>query len=163
MMSCPTLTTNRLTLRPLQPGDNANLRGLLSDPNVRRYLGGPVPDDAISAQLSNMHDDALAYPYWTVLDETNPIGLVSLTPHKDGTDIELSYQFLPAIWGRGLAYEATRAVVDHALTDRTLSRIIAETQIANTASLALLTRLGMAEINRVKRFGAMQAIYATTA
>jgi ribosomal-protein-alanine N-acetyltransferase len=89
------------------------------------------------------------------------VGMVSLGVHHDGTDTEISYLLLPEWWGQGYAKEAVRAVVDLALGDLGLPRVVAETQTANVASCRLLESLGMRLERRVERFGAEQAIYAT--
>ena len=100
---------------------------------------------------------------WIVckVNAKQPIGLVESGPHIDGNDYEVSYQFDPNFWGRGLACEAVREVVKHALDSLSLDRVIAETQSANVASCRLLRKLGMVEISRVQRFGTEQIIFAT--
>ncbi|WP_369076619.1 GNAT family N-acetyltransferase, partial [Rhizobium sp.] len=75
----------------------------------------------------------------------HPIGIVSISVHKDGEDSELSYEFHPDAWGHGYATEATRRALDFALNDLAFERLIAETQTANSASCRLLERLGMKE------------------
>lgn len=155
-----TLATPRLRLRAITTGDNAFLRRLLTDPVVRAYLGGPIAVSAVPTHRDRYHAAGKAFPFWTVLHELAPIGLISLTPHKDGNDIELSYQFVPESHGKGLALEATRAVLDRAAANGT-PRIIAETQAANEKSVALLHRLKMTQIDSVERFGALQLIFAT--
>lgn len=88
------------------------------------------------------------------------LGVISLSPHKDAEDYEISYQFHPGGWGHGFAREAAACVVRHALTGSGLDRIIAETQSANHASCRLLEHLKMVEIERLQRFGAEQVIFA---
>ncbi len=80
--------------------------------------------------------------------------------HHDKTDPELSYLLLPEWWGQGLATESVRAVLDHA-HGCGAERIVAETQVANAASIRLLTRLGMRFERSVVRFGEAQAIYVS--
>lgn len=97
----------------------------------------------------------------SLTERDQPIGLVELGPHKDGTDYEISYQFDPNFWGKGFASEAIQAIIRHALNESGLGRIIAETQSANSASCRLLRKQGMIEVERVERFGAEQIIFAT--
>lgn len=89
------------------------------------------------------------------------LGLVFLAPHKNGKDYELSYMFHPSIWGQGFAAAAVASMRDHALHRLGMPRLIAEAQVANVPSCRLLQRIGMSEVSRIERFGAMQAIYAT--
>ena len=94
---------------------------------------------------------------WVVLDVSKrSLGLVGLTPHKEGSDWEVSYQFMPGAWGNGYATEAIAYLLDHA----PVTRVIAETQVANGASCRLLERIGFVEEIRLVRFGAEQIIYA---
>ena len=88
------------------------------------------------------------------------IGLMVLNPHKDGADYEVSYIFSHSSWGQGFATEATAQIVDHALNDLGLKRVIAETQSANAASCRMLAKLGFSEEARLERFGAEQVIFA---
>ncbi len=55
----------------------------------------------------------------------------------------LGYALSPAYWGRGYATEAARAMVEYALVEMKLARILAETEEANTRSQKLMRRLGM--------------------
>jgi ribosomal-protein-alanine N-acetyltransferase len=137
---------------------------LNSDEEVRRYLGGPVAPEQITALFrAGLAPDGTR-GLWVTEQKLSlrPVGLVMLHPHKDGADYEISYMFASLVWGQGLAYEATQAILDHGLGAAGLPRIIAETQVANCRSSALLGRLGMKEIARLERFGAMQSVYATS-
>ena len=64
-------------------------------------------------------------------------------PPQDGT-VEIGYSVLPRFQGQGYATEMVRALVDWALAQPGVSRIVAETLEANTASVRLLRRLGFA-------------------
>ncbi|WP_005651143.1 GNAT family N-acetyltransferase [Tritonibacter mobilis] len=153
------LTTRRLRLRALNRSDYGFFCELISHPQVRRYLGGPIAKDQWAHRFEAYLSTTL--PIWLVNAEGISIGIVTLTPHKDGQDFELSYQFLPDFWGRGYATEACQKVLEYALITKRLPCIIAETQSANDASCRLLSCLGLHEERRVERFGAQQIIFAT--
>jgi ribosomal-protein-alanine N-acetyltransferase len=155
------LVTERLRLDPAGWGDAPFLWRLIGDAQVRRYLGGPVPRKRRLAWLRHCLARQAGTAVWVVRQDGARIGLVSLTPHKDGAAVELSYQFSPAAWGRGLAAEACAAVLALARNAIGPTEIIAETQAANHASRRLLARLGMVETGRVTRFGAEQVLVST--
>lgn len=155
------LQTNRCNLREPCPEDREQFLVLNKNPDVRRYLGGLRSDAQINERfdlLLNSSDSC-----WVIEKKSDQkfIGVVSLSPHYDGTDIEVSYEFLPAYWGRGFAAETVLRVLEHALDELRLLRVIAETQIANEKSIRLLERIGMRFEREVERFGATQAIYVT--
>jgi [ribosomal protein S5]-alanine N-acetyltransferase len=157
------LETERLHLRGLSSTDRRFIHALISDEDVRRFLGGPVPAERRDGVVSGYFITDVREAVWLAeTKETSlPVGLVFISNHKDGMDSELSYQFTRDVWGMGYAIEATRRVLDYALNDLGLVRLIAETQSANKPSCRLLDRLGMTELGRVMRFGAEQIIYAS--
>jgi [ribosomal protein S5]-alanine N-acetyltransferase len=155
------LETERLLLGRASWWDAVFVLRLIGSETVRQYLGGVVPARRrLSVMRSYLHlgaDESI----WTVRmkPRANPVGLVSVTRHKDGRDHELSYQFHPAAWGCGYAFEAGSAVLCFARDSMGLQKLIAETQAANLASCRLLERLGMVEHQRLQRFGAEQVLY----
>lgn len=155
------LRTSRLQLCPATPEDRPLGEQLHRDLIVRRYLGGPTPEDRLPHVLRGYLSPGPREAAWVVrsIEAREAIGLVTLSNHKDGRDVELSYQFLPTSWGRGYATEAARAVLHHAEAAMRLPQVIAETQEANVASRRLLERLGMTQRALLHRFGHMQIIY----
>ena len=117
----------------------------------------------VESRFSNMLKPDVSALRWAIRSKANRsfIGLVTLDKHRDGEDTEISFELLPEWWGQGYATEAVRAVIDYALKDLELPRVIAETQAANIASRRLLERLGMHPKQTVVRFGAKQIIYST--
>ena len=57
--------------------------------------------------------------------------------------LEIFYSLAPGSWGKGYATEAARAVVEHALGPLGLPEVLAEVDEGNTASVAVVERLGM--------------------
>lgn len=157
------LRSARLLLRPVFARDIWPVCRLLRNADVRRYLGGPVEWTSLYPRFRQYRAGAPDTDIWMVVwvERRRAIGLVELGPHKDGRDYEVSYQFLPSAWGHGLAREAVAVVLKNALSSAGLSKVIAETQSANTASCRLLRSLGMVEQKRVERYGAEQIIFST--
>ncbi|BDZ51544.1 hypothetical protein GCM10025867_37850 [Frondihabitans sucicola] len=58
----------------------------------------------------------------------------------------MGYRLLPAFWGRGLASEGAAALLDHGFRRLDLPKIFAETMAVNTASRAVMSRLGMRHV-----------------
>jgi ribosomal-protein-alanine N-acetyltransferase len=159
------IQTDRLILSPVSWTDIVFFFRLMGNSRVRRFLGGAVP---LSKRLRRFKLYRLGHPkagIWMVRTKTPKrlIGMIELTPHRDGVEYEVSYQFHPSSWGSGFAAEATVCIVKHAMKDLGFERIIAETQTANDRSCHMLERIGFIEIDDVERFGARQTVYSKSA
>lgn len=157
------LTSSRLLIRSLRFDDREFVRSLLSDKNVRQFLGGVVPLHKQEKTLTSIYLEEDGSFVWLVEEQVTQekLGLIYLSKHHEETFLELSYQFAFSAWGNGYATEACRVVLDFALNDLKLERIVAETQANNLASCGLLKRLNMRELRRLQRFGAEQIVFIT--
>jgi RimJ/RimL family protein N-acetyltransferase len=105
------LTTARLVLRPVEAADISAISPLWTDPQVRRYLGGPVTADEVARRQRGYVGAPGTFGVASRADGT-VLGLVIMTPDsaRDG-QAEVSYLFLPEHWGHGYAREAVTAVL----------------------------------------------------
>lgn len=76
------------------------------------------------------------------------IGFVGFRPFWDPPELELVYGLHPARWRRGLATEAAWAATDYAFGTLGFHEVRAATDTPNTASMAVLERLGFEEWRR---------------
>jgi [ribosomal protein S5]-alanine N-acetyltransferase len=142
------LTTERLVLRPVTAEDGAALLALWTEPEVRRFLfdGAILSAPEISRVIEDSMRDfaASGYGVWLIreADRAAPIGAAGLRPLED-LGVEVYYALLPTAWGKGYATEAARAVVAYALGPLGLAEVLAEVDEGNTASVAVIERLGM--------------------
>ena len=155
------IQTTRCKLSAVQSCDLNLVIKLYTDTEVRRFLGGVVDEEAIRFRFSQMLKPNADRRHWVIRVKENnyPIGIVSLGKHHNNIDTEISYQLLPESWHKGYGTEAAQAVVTYAIKVMGLPRVIAETQIVNTASCRLLERMGMRLERTVERFGAKQGIF----
>jgi ribosomal-protein-alanine N-acetyltransferase len=102
--------------------------------------------------------------YFTIREKSTHvgIGIMSITAYHDGQRQELSYQILPAYWGRGIAYRCACKMVEYARDDLQLPQLVAETQRNNLRSRRLLHKLDMEEEQEIVRFGEVQTVYTIT-
>lgn len=141
--------------------DDVNaLLPLLTDARVRAFLGGPCTAEQAYEKLNRWLNERDAR-HWVVREaQTDAVfGLLSVSPHHDPRDLELSYQFLPAYWGRGYAAEVLRAALAHIEETMPIARLVSETQEKNAASCRLLEKLGYRLASSCVRFGELQRIY----
>ncbi|HWK21450.1 GNAT family N-acetyltransferase [Bacillus sp. J37] len=154
--------TKRCIIKPFKKTDYADVKKIYINHKVRKYLGGIREEDSIKEVLDGMLTMRQDSYYWVVREKQSDsfIGLVSLDPHHEGLNLEISYQFLPNWWGSGYATEVIRVIINYALNELNLSKVVAETQTANTSSCRLLERVGMEIEKIIIRFGAEQAIFS---
>lgn len=153
--------SERCILSALTEDDLEPWLRLRTHPEVMQYLGGPRDEVTEINRFENLLGST--NPIWVIrpIEDSAFMGIITLAPHHDGEDTEVSYLLLPEWWGQGYATEAVQAILDHGLANLGLSRIIAETQTANAVSVRLLKRVGMTFERNVERFGAEQSIYTT--
>jgi ribosomal-protein-alanine N-acetyltransferase len=155
-----TIETPRCLCAPLTESDFPNAAKLYTNHQVRRFLGGVAAGEFSQDRFITLFSAANSLTWAVTAIETGEfIGLIFLGRHHDGDDMEVSYQFLPESWGKGLASETVGVIVDFARDCLHLRRIVAETQTANVRSKALLERLGMRPVRWLKRFGEEQVVY----
>lgn len=125
-MNPPTLTTDRLILRPLEEGDFPHAAAMWGDEDVVRFIGGVArsPQEVWFASLRGRAMwDVKGFGYWSVVDrETGTfLGEAGFADFKRGMEPDLSqwpeagWAFGRASWGRGIASETLAAM--HAWLD----------------------------------------------
>ncbi len=147
----PTLTTERLILRPLRESDATAVAAGAGDKRVARYLiQVPSPYPIALARAWVRHRSQ----WWelgrgvtlAIADRAAPselLGTASLRRYARDRRAELGYWLIAAAWGQGYATEATRAIVDYGFRSFNLARVYAMVLAGNTISERVLDKLGM--------------------
>jgi RimJ/RimL family protein N-acetyltransferase len=157
-----TISTPRLLLRPAETTDVKEFSRLWTDPEVRRFLGGPVAKEKLPLYQQHFASRPNVFAVTTRKDMA-VVGSVLIDSASRFDDRrEVSYGLLPEHWGQGYAREAVAAVVEWAFVNVPSddASIIAVTQEANTRSCRLLEAIGMRRIDRFVEFGAPQALFS---
>lgn len=149
-MERPTLETNRLILRPFRPEDAPAVQRFAGHREVAsttEMIPHPYPEGAAEAWIATHQqsfeegrDVAFAITLRDTGDLAGAIGLM-FTPHHDRG--EIGYWIAVPYWGKGVATEAARAVVDYGFRERGLQRIEAVHFTRNPASGRVMQKLGM--------------------
>ncbi|MCP3903445.1 MAG: GNAT family N-acetyltransferase [Planctomycetes bacterium] len=150
MTAQPTLTTERLLLRPYTEADAPDVQRLAGEREIAATtirIPHPYPDGAAEEWISG-HPRAFESRESVVFAVTlrdggalaGGIGLDLSPAHHCG---ELGYWIAVPYWKRGLATEASRAVIDYGFRDLDLHRIEAHCFISNPASGRVLEKVGM--------------------
>jgi RimJ/RimL family protein N-acetyltransferase len=153
------LTTPRLLLRPFTPADLDDVWAYQRRPEVARHMSWEPRDRAqCVAALGQMIvenalvDEGDCVCLAVVCRDTGRLaGQVELVwRSRVSRQGEVGYLFDPAHQGRGLATEAARAMLAWGFDVVGLHRIVGRCAAGNTASAALLARLGMRPEGRLR-------------
>lgn len=146
----PVLRTERLTLRAMRASDDTDMYEYASDPRVTEYLLWDVhPDQFYTARYLDYvvrHYRTGEFTDWavTVTETGKMIGTCGFTridmEHSVG---EVGYVLNPAFWGKGIAAEAVRAVIEFGFERLALHRIEAKFMRGNERSLRVMEKCGM--------------------
>lgn len=141
----PTLTTARLTLRPLRIADYPAYLEIIASPRST-YMGGPYSGWAAWGMFC--HEIAL----WDLfghgglsIERTSDgawIGVVEINDGPIFPEKELGWMLAEAREGQGYATEAASALRDWAFTTMGLTSLVSYCDPENVRSIALATRLG---------------------
>lgn len=152
MTTLPTLTTERLRLRPLRPDDAESLHNAFGDVELMTWWSS-APDATVDDTRRRVvaNSDSDAYPTWavTLANDDRALGWVVFIPRRSGIR-EIGYIMRRDAWGQGYAREAVSAVIDHGFGELGLRRIIADTDPDNAGSNRLLETLGFTREGRLR-------------
>ncbi|MBW7932803.1 MAG: GNAT family N-acetyltransferase [Gemmatimonadaceae bacterium] len=146
----PTLTTQRLILRPFTLDDAPAVQRLAGERAVAETtltVPHPYPDGAaelwIQAHAPKFAEGSEVVFAITSRDDGSLVGAVGLALVPDHAHAELGYWIAVPHWGHGYATEAARAVVDYGFRTLHLHRIQARHFVRNAASGRVMQKLGM--------------------
>ncbi len=170
-----TLQTDRLVLRPFEPGDAPAVQRILGEramsdsliniphPFSEEMAAGRIDRHIAMCRAGRMAEFAIVLPASGEL-----IGSTGLNIHRWRRRAELFYWIARPHWGRGYATEAAATVVSYGFTELALKRIYAQHFVANPASGRVLCKIGLRYRRRVRRHVAkwdrseLRAVYVIT-
>lgn len=145
------LTTPRLQLRELRDEDWQEAQVLDSDPQVVRFQSNDVlAPEGTRAYLAKSIAEAARNPrtiYDLAITRRNEdlfLGRVGLNLKRpEHREAELWFNLRRDLWGRGMATEAVRAMVDFGFRALHLHRIYGDCDPRNLPSARLMEKLGL--------------------
>lgn len=149
------LETDRVKLVEITRDDEAKLFVLDSDPEVMRYISNGVPSSKEDVKaaieriiiLKNKHNGK--FGCWAALERGSGefIGWFIFRPaHQEAENtkrIELGYRLKKAFWGKGLATEVSRALVEKGFREYSIDEIFAVAVKENLGSQAVMKKSGL--------------------
>jgi RimJ/RimL family protein N-acetyltransferase len=147
------IRSERLLLRPWRPKDFAPYAAMNADPRVRQFFAGILTREESDAELAVFQQRFAKEGFGMLaadLVETGEfIGILGLQtmPYAIAglpqPAVEIGWRLAPEFWGKGLATEGARAVVDYAFIQLQLPSVVAVTTVTNQPSRRVMERLGM--------------------
>jgi ribosomal-protein-alanine N-acetyltransferase len=145
------LITERLILREFKEDDWPDVLAYQSDPRYLRYYEWTErTPEAVQAFVQMFLDQQREQPRTrfqlaAILKSTHQlIGNCGIRMRSaDAREGDIGYELSPDYWGRGLATEAARAMVQFGFTDLRLHRIWSWCIADNVGSARVLEKLGM--------------------
>ena len=140
--------TDRLKLRALCRADAEDVYEYASDPRVSEYLLWN-PHESLEqsrAYLMLIEKKYKRYQYydWGIEYQGKIIGTCGFTSFSvENNSAEIGYVINSAYWGRGIAVEAVKRVIEFGFDELLLNRIEGRYMAANERSLSVMKKCGM--------------------
>jgi len=158
-MSDVVLRGERVLLRPWTDADLAPFAEMNADPEVMRHMIKPLSRDESDAMASRIrtHFATRGYGLWALdvpesggaMSFAGFIGLTANVPFElplpgiVPEPHEIGWRLARRAWGRGFATEGARLALSYGFERIDLPQIVSFTAIRNTASRAVMERIGL--------------------
>ena len=149
--------TERLLLRTVTANDASIILELLNEPAVIANVADrgvrTVADAAnyIAEKITPSYEKhGFGFYIIELKDSGMPVGMCGLIKRDALDDVDIGYSILERYGRHGYAFEAAQAVLNYARDVIRLPRVVAITSHQNSASQALLIKLGMRHIRNIQ-------------
>jgi len=159
--------TARLRAERLRAEHFDAVRAMDTDPQFMTHLGGTRDAAQTAAYMSRnlQHWDDYGFGLWILRDGGDQVTGRAVLRHLlvDGTDeVELGYGWHPRYWGRGLATEVAKALLQLARDELRIASPVAITLPANIDSQRVLVKAGLIYEREVMLEGLLHLLYRST-
>ncbi len=155
------LETARLYLRFFEQNDFEDIFRLQRDAETMRYIRAPEPDPVVVQTRMDTwekyHAENPALGVFTILRRENRqfVGYAVLrhAEFTPGKEIEVGYTLAPEMWGKGMATEVTKALLQYGFEQLEVPEIVAFTDPQNAASQHVLAKCGFQYVDKRTAYG----------
>lgn len=157
-MTPPELSSARLRLLPLDVDDAELLLPVYADPEVTEFFEDKITEiegvrNAVKQRLAR--DVPPGMGTWLIQLDDTIVGHAHLWAARRPVGIlEIGWTIGKAHWGKGIATEAARAVIDHGFRRLGVPAIFAAVHRDNAASLRVAQKLGFIDVGEEQHHGA---------
>ena len=141
--------TERLELKPIAEGDLDELVALFREPGVRRYLLDDKEverewvEEVIATSRQRFADGSCGVWAARCRGGERIVGFSGYREFFEPPQLQLLYGLHPDLWGRGLASEMARTMIDLGFSRFALEEVVAATDDPNRASLRVMEKVGL--------------------
>ena len=148
----PILKGERLTIRPLMQNDAPALQELMDDTIVYRYLPTFLFEKnhgSAENVINHLYDECWKESIILgVFEKDEFCGIMEMYGFKDPIHkISVGYRYLSRCWGRGIATEALKMIVDYLYDQTDIEIITASTMVENRSSANVLRKNGFSMVS----------------
>jgi [ribosomal protein S5]-alanine N-acetyltransferase len=144
------IETERLILRKFTVDDAAFMLELLNTPDWLRFIGDRNVRTLEQAEQYLLNGYMKSYQnygfgfYVVVIKATQElIGICGIVKREGLEDVDIGFAFFQQFMGKGYGYESASAVLNYALNDLKIKRIVAIVDPENVVSIGLIKKIGM--------------------
>jgi ribosomal-protein-alanine N-acetyltransferase len=161
------LETQRLRIDAIRDADFDILYRLQSDPETMRFIRKPETDpEVVRGRMEEWKQYAAGNPglgVWAIRwKETGAFagyGVLRHVKFEPGREFEVGYTVAPEFWGRGIASEFTRAMVEYAFRTMDAPRVVAYTDPDHRKSQRVLEKCGFRYTGADSVYGEVDAVF----
>jgi RimJ/RimL family protein N-acetyltransferase len=143
------LETERLILRKFVLDDAPFILELLNTPTWLQFIGDKGVRNLEDAEnylkngsLKSYEENCFGFYLVAEKSTLKPIGMCGFIKRDELENVDLGFAFLPDFIGKGFGYEIAQVILNYGKEVLKLGRILAIVDPRNTASNALLQKLG---------------------
>lgn len=161
--------TERLFIRTLSLDDVPELTTILSDPEVMKYSIRGICDEAATQRFIELCLESYAtYSIgpWALVEKVSGklVGFCGVSPEEANgvEEMSLGYRLAKRHWGKGLASDAVKAVLNVAFSQKKLSSVVVIIEPENVASLKVANKAGFSAFDTLEFHGRPVRLYRLT-
>lgn len=144
------IETERLILRKFTIDDAAFMLALLNTPDWLKFIGNrnvrtieEAEQYLLNGNIKSYQDYGFGF-YVVVIKETQEsIGICGIVKREGLEDVDIGFAFFQQFMGKGYGYESASAVLNFALNNLKIKRIVAIVDPKNISSIALIKKIGL--------------------
>ena len=143
----PVIETDNLILRGITADDAADLCECISNPEMYKYWGADLSKNEMDASkyirrnLSRKPPNGIT---WGIVlkESAKLVGEIFINSIEDNRLAHIGYRVTKSYWGRGIATEATKAVVKFTFEETELQKLYTHVINGNDGSCKVLEKCG---------------------